>query len=434
MGCETTVIQVSDCSEPTLVDNLNGTHTFDPGDGNVITFPTKYLANATYSEITENLTLTLSDGTTYIVNIPAGVSGGSETITTLVDNLDGSFTYTSEDATVTVWSETVTTLVDNLDGTLTYTSEDGTVVTIDFGETVTTLVNNLDGTITYTDEAGTPTVLDICAIIDYCTLVAANISDFDTEVSNNIDVAANTSARHVAVTVTDSAEINFTLVGQDITGSIVAGSIDETKLDVSVNASLNLADSSLQPSYSGSSNIVTLGTVTSGNVDAIISSASTTVQGKVELATSAETTTGTDTGRAVTPDGLAGSNYGIRVVSIQVTDPAGSAITTGDGKAYFRVPSVLNGYNLVGVAAHVTTVSSSGLPTVQIHNVTDTVDMLSTALTIDENEKDSKDATIAAVINTSNDDVATGDELRIDVDLAGTGTKGLIVEMQFQLP
>ena len=47
--------------------------------------------------------------------------------------------------------------------------------------------------------------------------------------------------------------------------------------------------------------------------------------------------------------------------------------------------------------------------------------MLSTLLTIDINEWDSKDATAAAVIDTSNDDVNTGDLLRIDIDVAGTG-------------
>ena len=118
-------------------------------------------------------------------------------------------------------------------------------------------------------------------------------------------------------------------------------------------------------------------------------------------------------------------------VQIQVSDPNGAALTTGDGKAYFRVGASLNGLNLIDVAAHVTTVSSSGLPTIQIANVTDAVDLLSTKLTIDANEKDSKDATNAAVIDTSVDDMATGDELRIDVDIAGTGAKGLIVEMTF---
>lgn len=85
------------------------------------------------------------------------------------------------------------------------------------------------------------------------TQAASTISDFDTEVSNNTDVAANTAARHDAVTVTDSSEINFTLTGQDITAALVAGSIDETKLDTSVNASLDLADSALQSSDIGTS-------------------------------------------------------------------------------------------------------------------------------------------------------------------------------------
>jgi hypothetical protein len=75
---------------------------------------------------------------------------------------------------------------------------------------------------------------------------AADVTDFDTAVSANTDVAANTAARHDPVTVTDSAEIDFTLTGQDITAELVAGSIDETKLDASVNASLDLADSALQ--------------------------------------------------------------------------------------------------------------------------------------------------------------------------------------------
>jgi len=48
------------------------------------------------------------------------------------------------------------------------------------------------------------------------------------------------------VTVTDTDEIDMTVTGQDIKADIIAGSIDETKLDTSVNASLDLADSALQ--------------------------------------------------------------------------------------------------------------------------------------------------------------------------------------------
>ena len=131
---------------------------------------------------------------------------------------------------------------------------------------------------------------------------------------------------------------------------------------------------------------------------------------------------------------MAGSNYGKTVVSILVSDPNGDAITTGNGKAYWRVPATLNAFNLVDVAIAVTTASSSGNPTVQIRNITEEHDMLSTSLTIDVNEKDSSTAATAAVINTSNDNVSTADVLRIDIDAAGTGTKGLMVELTFQLP
>ena len=47
-------------------------------------------------------------------------------------------------------------------------------------------------------------------------------------------------------TFSDTAEIDLTLTGDDVTADIVAGSIDETKLDASVNSSLDLADSALQ--------------------------------------------------------------------------------------------------------------------------------------------------------------------------------------------
>lgn len=161
--------------------------------------------------------------------------------------------------------------------------------------------------------------------------------------------------------------------------------------------------------------------------------ATTSASGIVELATAAETTTGTDTTRALTADGLAGSDYGKTVVSILVSDPNGDAITTGDGKAYWRVPDTIDTYVPVAVAAAVTTASSSGIPTVQIHNVTQAGDMLTTKLTIDASETDSSTAATAAVIDPLVN-VRTGDMLRIDIDVSGTGTKGLIVELTFQRP
>lgn len=177
-------------------------------------------------------------------------------------------------------------------------------------------------------------------------------------------------------------------------------------------------------------------TVAAAGVITTSNTASDTAAGIVELATAAETTTGTDTGRAVTPDGLAESIFGTQVVQLMVFDDS-QDVATGDGAGdlFFRVPSTMNGMNLVAVAACVQTAGTTGTTDIQIHNVTDTADMLSTVITIDTGETDSSTAATAAVIDTATDDVATGDILRIDVDaVSTTAPKGLLVELQFRLP
>jgi hypothetical protein len=110
----------------------------------------------------------------------------------------------------------------------------------------------------------------------------------------------------------------------------------------------------------------------------------------------------------------------------------GTALAAGDGAMYFAIPRELDGMNLVSVGAHVYTASSSGAVTVMIHNATDTVDMLSTAITIDATEKDTVTAATPAVIDTAHDDVAEGDEIRVDIDGAGTGAKGLELRLGFR--
>jgi len=108
---------------------------------------------------------------------------------------------------------------------------------------------------------------------------------------------------------------------------------------------------------------------------------------------------------------------------------------TGDGKGYFHVTSDLNGMNLVGVHAQVITAGTTNTTDIQIANVTDLVDMLSTKITVDSGETGSDTAATAAVINAAADDVATNDLLRIDVDaVSTTPAKGLIVTLEFQLP
>ena len=171
-----------------------------------------------------------------------------------------------------------------------------------------------------------------------------------------------------------------------------------------------------------------------GLVDASdLPDASATAEGISELATSAEINTGTDAARTITPDTLAGSNFGKRVVIVDVVEQA-TALTTGDGKWRFRVPPEFNGMNLVDIWIKVWTAGSSGGVSVALYNQTDSQDMLSVNVTIDSTETDSLTAATAYTINTSYDDVATGDILRVDVDNNDTDAIGLTIGLTFQLP
>lgn len=265
-------------------------------------------------------------------------------------------------------------------------------------------------------------------------------------ITQAVDLDALETASHAAVTVTDSTEIDFTLTGQDITASLVASSIDETKLDASVNASLDLADTALQAADVDDTpvNGATTDPISSNwAFDHAATAASDTAAGHVELAIASEVTTGTDATRAVTPDALAGSEFGKRTIAIQVSGSAtgDTALATGDGLVAIPVDTTINGMNLVAVKAYVTTVSSSGSVTVNIRRsrrssatARTVVDTLSTAITVEASEFESADAATAPVINTSNDDLQTGDILLIDVDAAGTGVKGLQILITCQLP
>ena len=91
--------------------------------------------------------------------------------------------------------------------------------------------------------------------------------------------------------------------------------------------------------------------------------------------------------------------------------------------------------NLVRVLAYCVTAGTTNTMDIQIRNVTDSQDMLSTKITIDSTENSSATAATAAVINTSYDDVATNDVLAVDVDAVHTtAAKGLYVVLEFQLP
>jgi hypothetical protein len=107
------------------------------------------------------------------------------------------------------------------------------------------------------------------------------------------------------------------------------------------------------------------------------------------------------------------------VIGVALSDET-TAITTGAAKATIRSPFA---FTLTAVRANVNTASSSGLPTVDINEEGTT--LLSTKLTIDANEKSSVTAATPAVISDSA--IADDAEITFDIDVAGTGAKGLKV-------
>ena len=111
-----------------------------------------------------------------------------------------------------------------------------------------------------------------------------------------------------------------------------------------------------------------------------------------------------------------------------VADTIGPSV--GNGITHVTIPSTLDGKNLSSAQAHVYTVGTGSTTTVQLHNLTDGQDMLSTAITIDASEKDSSTAATPSVVGAYGG-VSTADVIRIDVDVVATNTLGLEVRMVF---
>jgi hypothetical protein len=162
--------------------------------------------------------------------------------------------------------------------------------------------------------------------------------------------------------------------------------------------------------------------------------ASDSAAGIIELATTAETSTGTSTTLAVTPDGLSGSVYGQKEIGWFVT-ASGTATTVADGTQAAVVPASMNGMNLVDVtcSVHALNSAASGATTVVLRRVrgATAADMTSTGVTINYDEYTASDETV----DTSNDDVATGDKIYVDVNaITSAAHQGLSCTAVFQTP
>lgn len=156
-------------------------------------------------------------------------------------------------------------------------------------------------------------------------------------------------------------------------------------------------------------------------------------QAKSELLRWLETYFGMSKGKGSKGSGSGGGTAVVSLGSqfdIKVIDD-NSALITGDGQFQFMIPSDMNGWELTAVAANVFHVSSSGKPTFQVRNTTTGFDMLLTPITIDVSELNSYTAATPSVIDGSHSTVSTGDVIAVDVDVAGTGTLGLGVALNF---
>ncbi len=108
-------------------------------------------------------------------------------------------------------------------------------------------------------------------------------------------------------------------------------------------------------------------------------------------------------------------------ITIALSDET-TSIITGTAIVTMRMPYA---FTLTAVRASLNTVSSSGIPTIDINEGGSTV--LSTKLTIDASEKTSTTAAAPAVISDSA--LADDAEITFDIDVAGTGAKGLKVTL-----
>lgn len=170
----------------------------------------------------------------------------------------------------------------------------------------------------------------------------------------------------VGATLTDTAEIdlNYDDGAGQITATIVSGSIDETKLDTSVNASLDLADSSLQSSDIGSSlqawdnDLDDLAALTHADGNIIVSNGTDWI---VESGSTARTSLGLGTNNNVEFTNILGTGDLTVQDAILFTGTVSDTISantddyapTGHADAFLFRVTANSDYNLTGLAGGV---------------------------------------------------------------------------------
>ncbi len=352
----------------TLVDNGNGTMTYTDENGTANTINTTVAIQDGTIDIdgdgTNDNGVTLQD----VINNINNITSANETLTTLVDNGNGTMTYTDENGTantinttvaiqdgtididgdgtndngvtlqdvinninnITSANETLTTLVDNGNGTMTYTDENGTANTINTtvaiqdgtididgdgtndngvtlqdvinninnitsaNETLTTLVDNGNGTSTYTDENGTANSITNSVASGNVQVADGTIDvDGDGTPDNNVslqDVVTNinniTSANETVTTLVDNGNGTMTYTDENATANTINTTIrvDDSTVEMHATNGVQVKDDGVTTAKIGTAGATDanklLGTDASGNPEWQVASAVATSLGE----------------------------------------------------------------------------------------------------------------------------------------------------------
>ena len=294
---------------------LNATGlTFEGGTGDDVTV--QWLASATALEVKvgssyAKLKAGEITGGSFVGNLTGNASGSAGTVTT-IGNLSGD--VTSSNRTTTIAADAVTyAKMQNL--------ATGNRL---LGATSAGVIGEVQVVVGMMGANSVDSAQYVNASIDNEHL-ANNAVDTEEIAASAVETAKINNA---AVTMEKLANVaTDTIIGRTASGTGVPKAMSAAE----VRAVLGVEASSTADQTKGDIDglaITTVGTLDTGNATAIVSAASATAAGKVELATTAEALTGTDTARAVTAAGLSARSY-----KGTIGDGSTTAITVDHGLA-----------------------------------------------------------------------------------------------------
>lgn len=255
-------------------------------------------------------------------------------------------------------------------------------------------------------------------------------SAIQTQLGTKAPTASPTFTGTVTVPATNFT-VGASLPFSDSAGTLTLQNVDA--LDATTEATIEAAIDTL-------ANLASIGSFTGvlradagtlsvdSDVTDIVTAASLTAAGKVELATTAEINTGTDSTRAMPVDQYVASNRNVRYVLYRVveatTDTATATTKGGDLEFPFTG-------TITEIGAYVDTAGTTGTMTVDV-NLNGTTIMTTNKITIDSTEKSSRTAATAPALTTTA--ITAGDLITVDIDaIHTTAAKGLTIRLGVRL-